>query len=934
MDVLVSDSDWESFSESGSSDGQEEMDTLYGGHASSILSSLEESIGKIDEFLSFDRGFIHGDIVCSVTDPSGQMGRVINIDTLVDLENMHGKVMKEVCSKNILRIRSISAGDYVVQGAWLGRVDKVIDSVTVVFDDGTKCEVTAVDQEKLLPVSTNKFFEDSQFPYYPGQRVQLRLSNASKSVRWLCGTWKENHVEGTVSKADAGLVYVDWLASALTGCDFSLPSPSRLQDSKNLTLLSGFSHANWQLGDWCMLPAADCKGILEPFSVSSSACHNKKFERGLKRRNLCFTVAEIFVIIGTKTKVDVVWQDGSYSLGVESATLLPINVVNAHEFWPEQFVQEKGICDDPHISNSHRWGVVRGVDAKEKTVKVQWKTKALNEATDPIGDQMEETLSAYELLEHPDFSYCYGDVVFRLVHNRFTNQADKDQKSTEFGVVKADEDQKSTEIGMVKEATMEGQNYGWDKNDCPDKGYPSCIGIVTGFKDGSVEVKWAAGFTTKVAPNEIYGMDKYEGSATTPVLHAENDEELNQEIHDKQKGKNLPNLNGAGENCNKYPCEFSSFFLPRAAIGFFASITTSLFGSRGSTPLSCPTLSGHISGDANESDLLLKKEISTTCDNCSEPHSTELQTFGQKNLCEEVEDNQEKDGFKLSTACQNPYQFRQFDMVSDCSDHHFLDASKGLALPQVKRAWMKKVQQEWSILEANLPETIYVRIYEERMDLLRVAIIGAPATPYHDGLFFFDIFLPPDYPHEPPLVHYHSGGLRVNPNLYESGKVCLSLLNTWTGTGTEVWNPGSSTILQVLLSLQALVLNEKPYFNEAGYDEQMGRAEGEKNSVSYNENAFLVTCKSMLYLLRKPPKHFEVFVEEHFIRQSNHILSACKAYMEGAPVGCALGCRDSGENSVQSSKGFKIMLAKLFPKLVEVFSSKGIDCSQFTEPEN
>lgn len=103
------------------------------------------------------------------------------------------------------------------------------------------------------------------------------------------------------------------------------------------------------------------------------------------------------------------------------------------------------------------------------------------------------------------------------------------------------------------------------------------------------------------------------------------------------------------------------------------------------------------------------------------------------------------------------------------------------------------------------------------------------------------------------MVHYISGGLRVNPNLYESGKVCLSLLNTWTGRGTEVWNPGS-TILQVLLSLQALVLNEKPYFNEAGYDQQIGRAEAEKNSISYNENAFLLTCKSMIYLLRKPPK--------------------------------------------------------------------------------
>lgn len=37
------------------------------------------------------------------------------------------------------------------------------------------------------------------------------------------------------------------------------------------------------------------------------------------------------------------------------------------------------------------------------------------------------------------------------------------------------------------------------------------------------------------------------------------------------------------------------------------------------------------------------------------------------------------------------------------------------------------------------------------MDLLRAAIAGSNGTPYHDGLFFFDIYLPPQYPHEPPV---------------------------------------------------------------------------------------------------------------------------------------------------------------------------------------
>lgn len=136
---------------------------------------------------------------------------------------------------------------------------------------------------------------------------------------------------------------------------------------------------------------------------------------------------------------------------------------------------------------------------------------------------------------------------------------------------------------------------------------------------------------------------------------------------------------------------------------------------------------------------------------------------------------------------------------------------------------------------------------------------------------FFSIFWPFTMSHIRSSIHffklfvimmqsayYHSGGWRINPNLYEEGKVCLSLLNTWTGRGNEVWDPSSSSILQVLVSLQGLVLNSKPYFNEAGYDKQLGTAEGEKNSLSYNENTFLLNCKTMMYLMRRPPKVWDI----------------------------------------------------------------------------
>ncbi len=82
-------------------------------------------------------------------------------------------------------------------------------------------------------------------------------------------------------------------------------------------------------------------------------------------------------------------------------------------------------------------------------------------------------------------------------------------------------------------------------------------------------------------------------------------------------------------------------------------------------------------------------------------------------------------------------------------------------------------------------------------------ITGPRGTPYANGCFEFDVYFPPDYPQSPPLVHLlttGNGTVRFNPNLYNDGKVCLSILNTWHGRPEEKWNPQHSTLLQVIFS--------------------------------------------------------------------------------------------------------------------------------------
>ena len=104
------------------------------------------------------------------------------------------------------------------------------------------------------------------------------------------------------------------------------------------------------------------------------------------------------------------------------------------------------------------------------------------------------------------------------------------------------------------------------------------------------------------------------------------------------------------------------------------------------------------------------------------------------------------------------------------------------------------------------------------------------------------------------MVYYYSGGLRLNPNLYDCGKVCLSLLNTWSGNKNEMWMPKTSTMLQVLVSIQALILNTNPFFNEPGYAEMYRGQDGERRSKAYNEDVFILSLKTMMYTLRRPPK--------------------------------------------------------------------------------
>lgn len=255
---------------------------------------------------------------------------------------------------------------------------------------------------------------------------------------------------------------------------------------------------------------------------------------------------------------------------------------------------------------------------------------------------------------------------------------------------------------------------------------------------------------------------------------------------------------------------------------------------------------------------------------------------------------------------------QKFDVLDEIHDFHFTRSDEQ---PNRTQMFLFVVSKEWRRLRTSLPPGILVRVCEQHSNIMRAAIIGSEETPYADTIFFFDILMGVRYPVDPPSVWFWSYGRRLNPNLYEDGKVCLSILGTWDGDDIESWHLKTSNLLRVLLSLQALVFVEEPYYNEAGYGKQRGTPVGENNSRGYNENVFLLCVKHIISTLekRQTPRDCYEIAQKHYRVAGPKILARCRALVRG-DVAEARVC--SASKSLEdwkrySSAGFRKSLEQL-----------------------
>ena len=180
-----------------------------------------------------------------------------------------------------------------------------------------------------------------------------------------------------------------------------------------------------------------------------------------------------------------------------------------------------------------------------------------------------------------------------------------------------------------------------------------------------------------------------------------------------------------------------------------------------------------------------------------------------------------------------------------------------------------------SINENNLNEKgIYIEFNEENMLQATAMVIGPKDTIYENGILFFDIEFTSQYPFEPPIIKYHStNNIRIHPNIYVNGKICLSILNTWTG---PKWS-SIYDISSIFITIQSL-LDNNPLENEPGFS-------GKKtdNHIKYKECVSYENFRTLIIknIFDIPPQFmcFRDIIVQHYKDKRDHIISGLNKYI-------------------------------------------------------
>ena len=187
---------------------------------------------------------------------------------------------------------------------------------------------------------------------------------------------------------------------------------------------------------------------------------------------------------------------------------------------------------------------------------------------------------------------------------------------------------------------------------------------------------------------------------------------------------------------------------------------------------------------------------------------------------------------------------------------------------------LKKDIKELLTNEEEMAKTgIHTFVDENDITNIYALIIGTEGTPYEGGFYFFLITIPDDYPIKPPKITFLStaSGVRIHPNLYTEGKVCLSIVNTWDGDG---WS-ASYSVRTMLMVIQCYVFVKYPLHNEPGYEKETESVGGTVDLYSR-----YVTYQNIRVCVNDMLEHLSTKLAPFRSVMNNHLRSHAQKYFK------------------------------------------------------
>lgn len=751
------------------------------------------------------------------------------------------------------------------------------DTDDFVLCSGWVGKVTDVEEELHIRLANNSVVvpEDSQNMEnlsYDGEIGDYALTTKGnlRRGRWIYGSYSARlNPGGFVAQTRPHSVEVSWLCSRYpTGGRPSPPEPPsqldpeqfetgevtiyrRRRKSGTSTLDTAAPKPNFEVSPVDKVRFKDLNGAALKYDGTTT--HGKLNK--IQRTDSLGYDTNVFLIVSSQTVVDVQWQDGSITRSLSTKSLIPFDVFDAQEeLWPGEMVTTKGILTErDSVYHPAKVGIVQTVSAQDRIARMKWIPDASLDMT--LGEEAEvlpgsftgtasgevEDSSFYDITPVTAIARRRGDFVICVSPPNGLDAYFDPVATQDLRALLEEPDNARSWFGEVIDLGLDGL-------------LTIRLAAATPVRD--VRVPWEA-------THLVWSSDQDSV-----------DDETDDEDDDMSDSTFVDDTESSGLSVQAVERYNSILRGPRNS----SADATEAKSSSSENSWETDEEDSDDEHDTTDGDISMGDDDGVQVDVIG---ATETIVIPDKDTFDEAtdiggatnNDTSNDDRMQVSRSLSYAAMFDSATKSNTWLPQHGRPVPFSIldGMPPDDHQWatekhdlpgkvLRRIQKEQKILSQSLPEGAYVRTWEGALSCLRLMLLGPLDSPYEYSPFFFDFYLDSSFPTEPPRVHFHSrteGQGACNPNLYEDGKVCLSLLGTWPGDDKgETWT-SSSTLLQIIVSLLGLVLVTEPYYNEAGYEARVGSLEYQIPSALYSERVFLRSRAFIEHALRHKVSGFE-----------------------------------------------------------------------------